>query len=328
MAPGSGDVPPISGLSGRAKVASAVWRAPGGLGMRRLAARGEPQLGRQRIGRRAVAACRVAGAVLLGTASLGVATVGRHRAVAAPAPRPAAVAEQPPPTSSPQAPAVMIAGADGVDLTGEWLVDRGGLYYLFVSTAFGDGRHNVPLVVGRPGRWSAPVDALPVLPAWATPVADGGTTWQPEVKRLGRHWVLYFSGLVRGSQPPEHCIGTAVSSTVAGPYRPSPFPIVCQRDEGGDIDAQVVADPASPGPQLYLVWKSDNNVLPTGGSDLIWSQPLASDGLSLTGTPAVIFGSQAAPSWAQPIVEAPQLVRSPLGGWWLFYSGGGGFLSR
>jgi hypothetical protein len=48
--------------------------------------------------------------------------------------------------------------------------------YLFVSTAFGDGRHNLPLLVGRPGRWSAPVDALPVLPAWATPVADGGTT--------------------------------------------------------------------------------------------------------------------------------------------------------
>jgi hypothetical protein len=73
------------------------------------------------------------------------------------------------------------------------------------------------------------------------------------------------------------------------------------------------------------VWKSDNNSTDHTGTDLIWSQPLASDGLKAVGSPTSIFGLAPAPAWAHPIIEAPQMVEAPNRTWWLFYSGGDGF---
>ena len=232
---------------------------------------------------------------------------------------------QPPPARTPDAPAIMLATSSNEDLAGPWLEPEGSQYLLFLSTAFGNPRDNIPVLVGKPGAWSAPVDALPTPPPWALPATQEGTTWQPEVYRFGSQYVLYYSGLVRGTRPVLHCLGTAVSATMIGPYTPAARPIVCQRKEGGDIDAQMVVDTTTPERRAYLVWKSDNNSWPRHGSDLIWSQPLAADGLSVVGSPTVIYGTDQAPKWAQPIVEAPQMVTSPFGGWWLFYSGGGGF---
>ena len=236
-----------------------------------------------------------------------------------------AAGDEPPVSHTPDAPAVIIAKVRGTDLSGASLEVENGDYLLFTSTAFGNKRDNVPVFVGRPGDWSAPVDALPVLPPWALPVAQGGTTWQPEIERFGSHYVLYYSATVRGSRPVIHCLGTATSMRMIGPYQSSAQPIVCQTNEGGDIDAQVVMDNTSSVAQPYLIWKSDNNSGPGHGTDRIWSQPLAADGLRVVGSPTVIYGTDVAPAWARPIVEAPQLVTSPFGGWWLFYSGGDGF---
>jgi Glycosyl hydrolases family 43 len=268
--------------------------------------------------------------VLLGVVALLLAGGGVLAASAATAhPAGGAVGYEPPVTRTPDAPATIIAKVHNIDLSGGSLEVQNGHYLLFTSTAFGDDQDNVPVFVGRPGDWSAPVDALPVLPAWALPVAQsgGGTTWQPEVFRFGSRYVLYYSATVRGSQPRMHCLGTATSRSMIGPYVASARPIVCQTNEGGDIDAQVVMDGTSPTSQPYLIWKSDNNSGPGHGTDLMWSQRLDANGLALVGSPAVIFGTGVAPAWAGPIVEAPQLVLSPFGGWWLFYSGGGGFSS-
>lgn len=238
--------------------------------------------------------------------------------------RAASAPAQPPPTATPQAPGIVVASAHE-DMAGNWLEPQGSHYVLFISSAFGDPRDNVPEFVGEPGHWSGPVDALPDLPAWAIARSDEGTTWQPEIHRFGSTYVMYFASAVRGTDPLEHCLGTAVSASVTGPYTPSAAPIVCQPSEGGDIDAQVVVDTTVPGHPQYLVWKSDNNAVSGDGTDRIWVQPLAADGLALTGSPTAIFGTTEAPAWSDPIVEAPQLVTSPYGGWWLFYSGGGGF---
>jgi arabinan endo-1,5-alpha-L-arabinosidase len=235
-----------------------------------------------------------------------------------------AVGYEPPVTRTPDAPALIIATIRHTDLSGGSLQTEDGHYLLFTSTAFGDKHDNVPVFVGRPGAWAAPVDALPVVPPWALPVAQGGTTWQPEVDRFGSQYVLYYAATVSGSQPRIHCLATATSASMIGPYVPTALPIVCQTNEGGDIDAQVLMDNTSP-PRPYLVWKSDNNSGPNHGADRIWSQPLAANGLSVLGSPTVIYGTHAAPKWAHPIVEAPQMVTSPFGGWWLFYSGGDGF---
>jgi beta-xylosidase len=234
-----------------------------------------------------------------------------------------AAAAQPNPTSAPDAPGITIA-SEHMDLSGSWLVADKTQYVLFSSTAFGNPHDNVPMMVGRPGDWSAPTDALPQLPDWALSVTQGGTTWEPETAQFGGRYVLYYSASVRHSKPLIHCLGTAVADTLTGPYTPSRLPIICQLGQGGDIDPQVVVDPNQNG-RRYLAWKSDNNSMRGVGLPKIWSQPLAPDGLSVEGSPTVIYRAASAPSWVRPVVEAPQLVTSPFGGWWLFYSGGGGF---
>jgi len=273
---------------------------------------------RSRVSRTELVLLAVASLVLAGGGILATSAATAH-------PASGAVGYEPPVTRTPDAPATIIATVRSTDLSGGTLEVENGDYLLFASTAFGNKQDNVPVFVGRPGDWSAPIDALPVLPWWALPVTQGGTTWQPQVDRLGSQYVLYYSAAVRDSRPVIHCLGTATSATMIGPYVPSAQPIVCQTNEGGDIDAQVVMDNTSSVARPYLVWKSDNNSGPGHGTDRIWSQPLAANGLSVVGSPTVIYGTDVAPAWARPIVEAPQLVTSPFGGWWLFYSGGDGF---
>jgi hypothetical protein len=257
-------------------------------------------------------------AVVLATGGAVVAT-----SVPVSADRPTVAAQ--PPTRTPNAPAIVIARSASQDLSGGWLMSSHGQYLLFVSTAFGNNQDNIPMLTGAPGHWSAAVDALPIMPTWAVPVFWGGATWQPEVHRFGATYVLYYSAQLAGVIPPTHCLGTALATSAAGPYSPSPQPIVCQRDQGGDIDPQVIIDDSSPQARPYLVWKSDNNSTNHTGTDLIWSQPLTSDGLSVVGSPTTIYGIAPVPAWAHPIIEAPQMVEAPNRSWWLFYSGGDGF---
>jgi hypothetical protein len=245
-----------------------------------------------------------------------------NTAVAAPS-----KSNQPRPTATPDAPAIRIAKTPHEDLSGAWIMRDGDRYLMFTSNPFGDLTNKIPELSGTPGHWSPATDALPRMPSWAASYSVAGVTWQPEVHKVGSRYVLYYAAEIAGSDPRTRCLATAVSTTPAGPYSPSPFPIVCQRNEGGDIDAQVVWDDTAKGTRPYLVWKSDNNSSPEHGSDLIWAQPLAADGVTLTGTPKVIYSAGVAPAWAQPIVEAPQMIKSPFGGWWLFYSGGGGYFS-
>ena len=234
---------------------------------------------------------------------------------------------QPQPTGAPTAPGIAIASA-AIDLPDPFLLETGGNYYLYVSSAFGDTRmENVPVLEGSPGNWRRLADALPVLPPWAVPTAQGGTTWAPEVHRFGNHYVLYFASTLRGSSSvkPLHCIGIAASfsGSPTGPFVPARAPFICDPSQGGDIDAQVFVDPRGPsGPSQpnYLVWKSDNNSTPGDGDPHVWVQPLSNDGLSLLGHPTEIF--EAHLTWQNSVVEAPQLVQSPDLSVWLIYSAG------
>ncbi|HEY1988945.1 MAG TPA: hypothetical protein VGG43_05740 [Acidimicrobiales bacterium] len=57
-----------------------------------------------------------------------------------------------PPTSTPDAPANVVAGSANQDLPGGWLMSSHGEYLLFVSTSFGNPRDNIPMLTGSPGR--------------------------------------------------------------------------------------------------------------------------------------------------------------------------------
>ena len=153
--------------------------------------------------------------------------------------------------------------------------------------------------------WTAVGNALPSLPAWATP----NNTWAPSVAMIGGTFVLYYAANVAGTA--DECISVATASQPQGPFNDtSTAPLACQKSLGGSID------PASfigtNGTQ-YLVWKSGGP-----GTSRIWSQPLVPSGTSFV--PGSNPTSLLAPDqpWEAGTVEAPDLVTTG-GRYYLFY---------
>jgi hypothetical protein len=155
--------------------------------------------------------------------------------------------------------------------------------------------------------WTAVGNALPSLPAWATP----DNTWAPSVAMIGGTFVLYYAANVAGTA--EECISVATASQPQGPFRDtSTAPLECQKSLGGSIDPASFID--SNGTQ-YLVWKSGGP-----GTSRIWSQPLVPSGTAFV--PATNPTSLLVPDqlWEAGTVEAPDLVTTG-GHYYLFYSG-------
>jgi beta-xylosidase len=188
----------------------------------------------------------------------------------------------------------------------------------FIAYSTNDGP-NVPVAastdlvhwsfVADPAKPGKQLDALPTLGSWA----KQGFTWAPEVLRLGDKYLLYYTASDRRKN--AQCIGVAVASDALGPFvDSSPEPLVCQTALGGSIDADAFRDADG---KLYLYFKNDGNRVHARTS--LWGQPLAPDGLSVTGEPVELLKDDQ--GWEERVVEAPTMVRSPAG-YELFYSGG------
>jgi beta-xylosidase len=182
--------------------------------------------------------------------------------------------------------------------------------YVLYSTQV--GFNNVPVATSRDLRdWSAPGDALPVLPAWAA----WGRTWAPGVTRIGDSYVLYFTALHQGYG--RQCIGAATSAAAHGPFTPTAAePLVCQTHLGGSIDPYPFRHPDG---TPYLLWKADGNAI--GQPSTLFAQGLTPDGLALVGEPAALITSGA--EWERPLIENPAMVVADQtfvllysGGWW------------
>ncbi|HEX9105539.1 MAG TPA: glycoside hydrolase family 43 protein, partial [Polyangia bacterium] len=141
-------------------------------------------------------------------------------------------------------------------------------------------------------------------PAWA--VSD---FWAPEIHRVGAKWVAYFTA--RGSDG-KLAIGAATAPASTGPFTALVAPLVHDANMGL-IDATEFE--AADGSK-YLLWKEDGNAV--GKPTPIHGQPLAADGLSLTGSPSTLITNDQA--WEGAVVEGPWLVAHG-GAYWLFYSG-------
>lgn len=154
------------------------------------------------------------------------------------------------------------------------------------------------------------LDALPVLPAWAT----AGKTWAPEVIQIGDRFVLYFTAQERRSG--LQCVGVGVSDSAVGPFvSDAEQPLVCQRELGGSIDASAFRDRDG---SLHLLWKSDGNNPRVLKPSILWSQPLSRDGLTLTGNPVELLRNTE--NWEWRVVESPTMVRDDKGALVLLYS--------
>ena len=155
--------------------------------------------------------------------------------------------------------------------------------------------------------WSAVGNALPSLPAWATP----DYTWAPAVAMIGGTFVLYYAVNVAGTA--DECISVATATQPAGPFLDkSTAPLECQKSLGGSIDPASFIDTDG---TSYLVWKSGGP-----GSSKIWSQQLDPSGTAFV--PGSNPTSLLVPDqpWEAGTVEAPNLITTG-GHYYLFYSG-------
>jgi hypothetical protein len=202
-------------------------------------------------------------------------------------------------------------------------------------------------------------DPLPTTGAWAVQGHNNGTNpgipkanvWAPSVTRRKSDrgdYIMYYAAArnrlpnaeldkdtpnpdrhefaVLPNHPPPHCIGTATATSILGPYKPLPSPLACPISAGGAIDAAAFTDHDN---TPYLLYKVDGNNIGHGGEcgnmarprqpTPIMLQKLRSDGLSVEGPPLQILDRTQSDG---PLVEAPDLVRSPEGIYFLFFSSG------
>ncbi|GGK28944.1 hypothetical protein GCM10008955_23320 [Deinococcus malanensis] len=169
---------------------------------------------------------------------------------------------------------------------------------------------NVPHATSRNLlQWERAGDAMPILPTWAA----GGRTWAPEVAKVGKKYVLYYTA--QHADSGRQCIGAASATSPAGPFRDaSSKPLVCQLGEGGSIDANPFLDADG---KWYLLWKNDGNCCNQATN--IYIQQMSSDGLRLTGKATSLI--QNFELWEGNVIEAPSLHRAG-GVYYLLYSAG------
>ncbi|MFN8505640.1 family 43 glycosylhydrolase [Kouleothrix sp.] len=185
----------------------------------------------------------------------------------------------------------------------------GGEYYAYATNSAGKNiqvARSADLVA-----WQMLDDALPIQPDWAA--LNFGLIWAPEVTSWdgGKTFTMYF--VARDTASDKQCIGVATSAQPAGPFKGAGAkPLICQSDLGGSIDASAFADDDG---QRYLLWKNDGNCC--GLDTWLYIQPVAADGLTLSGQPTKLIKEDQ--SWEGQLVEAPTLWKHG-GKYYLFYS--------
>lgn len=183
---------------------------------------------------------------------------------------------------------------------------RDGDRYVLVCTS-GNAANAFSIRVSRDlVHWSAMGAVFPSgsKPSWAK-----SDFWAPEIHKVGARYVAYFTA--RGSDG-MLAIGAASSASATGPFTDLGHPLVHDAAMGL-IDA---SEFEAPDGSRYLLWKEDGNAV--GKPTPIHAQPLAADGLSLTGAPSTLITNDQA--WEGALVEGPWMVAHG-GSYYLFYSG-------
>lgn len=162
--------------------------------------------------------------------------------------------------------------------------------------------------------WSTPTDALARLPAWVN--QQKPDVWAPEVMRVDRKYVLYFSArsssLTRPDGGGRLCIGAAVSNRPDRDFVPQDTPMICDEFAEGVIDVSPFRD----GNRLYVYYKNDGNCC--GRPTQILARELDATGLATVGSTKPLGVSNDQP-WEGHVIEAPTMFKHD-GAYYLFYS--------
>jgi beta-xylosidase len=191
------------------------------------------------------------------------------------------------------------------DVPDPWVLRVGDTFHLYATQG---GGANVQAATSPDlVHWTRGPDALPTLGAWA----QAGSTWAPEVVRVGGSFVMFY--VAHDSASGKQCVGRATAADPAGPFRDSARrPFVCQAALGGSIDPD--AGRGADG-SVYLYWKNDGNCC--GQPVHLWGQRLSPDAGRLLGRPSALLTNTKA--WQGNLVEAPEMVVHD-GGYVLLYS--------
>ncbi|KAJ5689489.1 Glycoside hydrolase family 43 [Penicillium macrosclerotiorum] len=165
-------------------------------------------------------------------------------------------------------------------------------------------------------------DAMPTIGNWERTINH----WAPDViQRNDGKFVLYYAGETKDFNR-HHCIGAAVSAgkDPLGPYIPLNESIACPHKYGGAIDPSPFRDADG---KLYIVYKGDGNSVGHGGycgnsrkplvSVPLILQEMENDGVTPVGDPEIILDINDTDG---PLIEAPNIVRSSDGFYYLFFS--------
>lgn len=166
-------------------------------------------------------------------------------------------------------------------------------------------------------------DAVGKLPSWVN--STDPLVWAPDViQRDDGSFLMYFSASVADNTK-YHCVGTATSDSIEGPYNSnSDTPFACPTDQGGAIDASGFRD--SDGTR-YVLYKIDANANGDGGtcgntegtiqSTPIIIQQVQEDGVSKIGGAMQLITNGPDDG---PLVEAPSMMKAEDGTYVLFFS--------
>ena len=179
-------------------------------------------------------------------------------------------------------------------------------------------------------------DPLPLVGAWAkqglsldSPQVPLANLWAPSMLQRPSDgtFILFYSAGANVTGSP-HCVGAAISTTTspAGPYTAINTTIACPVEQGGAIDPAAFVDVDK---TIYLAYKVDGNNAGHGGvcgntvpplvNTPIKLQKMKGDGVTPDGNATTILNRTADDG---PLVEAPSLVRSQDGIYFLFFSSG------
>ena len=177
-------------------------------------------------------------------------------------------------------------------------------------------------LLGRSGSINHSNHSQGTLPPWVD--AQNPQIWAPDIlRREDGTFILFFSATTR-SNPRLHCVGTAISDNIKGPYHSnSDVPFACPLAQGGAIDASAFRDDDG---TRYVLYKIDGNALGHGGSCGNTVEPLVStpimiqcvdaDWTTPIGDPVQILDRDEIDG---PLVEAPTMIKRD-GTYYLFFS--------
>ncbi|GKZ25881.1 hypothetical protein AbraIFM66951_001466 [Aspergillus brasiliensis] len=207
------------------------------------------------------------------------------------------------------------------------LIQVNNTWYAYATVASPDESDLPHVPVSTSGNFSSwnllqEHDVMPVISSWETNMNQ----YAPDViQRKDGRFVLYYSGELKDWLR-HHCVGAAVSNGTSplGPYIPHNRTLACPRDHGGAIDPAPFQDVNG---TLYVVYKVDGNSVGNGGdcnnskkpivSTPIMLQQLQDDGVTPVGDPVQILTNEKVDG---PLVEAPAIIRTDRGIYYLFFS--------